>query len=102
MLKFCIKILLNRWDEIRFINFFNALKILKQNKELFNDYDFAKCSHINKLLVRKMAKEFKNNIDKNNSINIIIEKYAFLFDHSQKKYDFLIKTLFSKITNYSN
>ena len=49
-----------------------------------------------------MAKEFKNNIDKNNSINIIIEKYAFLFDHSQKKYDFLIKTLFSKITNYSN
>lgn len=30
-------ILMNRWDEIRYINFFDAMKILKQNKELFSD-----------------------------------------------------------------
>ena len=30
-------ILMNRWDEIRYINFFDAMKILKKNKELFSD-----------------------------------------------------------------
>ena len=30
-------ILMNRWDEIRYINFFDAMKILKQNKEIFSD-----------------------------------------------------------------
>ena len=35
LLKFCIKILLSRWDEIRFIIFFDALKIIKDNKNFF-------------------------------------------------------------------
>ena len=30
-------ILMNRWDEIRYINFFDAMKILKRNKEIFSD-----------------------------------------------------------------
>ena len=28
---------MNRWDEIRYINFFDAMKILKRNKEIFSD-----------------------------------------------------------------
>lgn len=58
LLKSCIKVLLNRWDEIRFINFFEVIKILKQSKELFREeYDFAKCWHNNKLFVKKMIKD---------------------------------------------
>ena len=39
LLKWCLEILQNRWDEIRFINFFDALKVLEQNK-LFFTIDF--------------------------------------------------------------
>ena len=35
LLKWCLQILPNRWDEIRFINFFNAIKVLEQNKSFF-------------------------------------------------------------------
>ena len=36
-LKWCLEILINRWDEIRYINFFNAIKIIKQNRFFFTD-----------------------------------------------------------------
>ena len=35
LLKWCFQILQNRWDEIRFINFFDAMKVLEQNKSVF-------------------------------------------------------------------
>ena len=35
LLKWCLQILQNRWDEIRFINFFDAMKVLEQNKSFF-------------------------------------------------------------------
>lgn len=39
LLNFCIKILMNRWDEFRNINFFDALKFVKNNKDLFKRTD---------------------------------------------------------------
>ena len=35
LLKWCLDILMNRWDEIRSINFWDAMKIVKDNKDLF-------------------------------------------------------------------
>ena len=36
-----MKILINRWDEIRYINFFDAIKDIKQNRAFFKN-DFLK------------------------------------------------------------
>ena len=41
LLKWCLKILINRWDEIRYINFFDAIKDIKQNRAFFKN-DFLK------------------------------------------------------------
>ena len=41
MLKWCLKILISRWDEIRYINFFDAIKDIKQNRAFFKN-DFLK------------------------------------------------------------
>ena len=49
-------------------------------------------------LLKKMIKDLK----KNNSISVIFDKYANLFEESPKKYDFLINFFLMKITNYSN
>lgn len=40
LLKFCIKIFLNSWDEIRFINFYDALKVVKCYKDFFKQCGF--------------------------------------------------------------
>ena len=93
LLKFCIKILLKRWDEIRFINFFDALKILTQYQELFNEYNFVQCWHKDRLVVKKMIKEFKNNIN-NNPPQIMIDKYDFLFEQSRKTKTFYVIQFF--------
>ena len=45
-----------------------------------------------------MIKDLK----KNNSISVIFDKYANLFEESPKKYDFLINFFLMKITNSSN
>ena len=37
LLKWCMDILMNRWGEIRSINFWDAMKIVKDNKDLFSE-----------------------------------------------------------------
>ena len=80
LLKFSIKILLNRWDEIRFINFFDALKIVKDYKGLFKEVNFVLCWHEQRYLVKKLIKEFRNNLD-NDPVELI-NKHDFLFNNS--------------------
>ena len=59
LLKFCIKILLNRWDKICFINFFDALKILKDNKDFFKTADILLHWRDKRTLVRDLIREHK-------------------------------------------
>ena len=35
LLRFCISILMDRWDEFRYINFFDAMKVIKNSSKLF-------------------------------------------------------------------
>ena len=35
LLRFCISILMNRWDEFRYINFFDAMKVIKNSSNLY-------------------------------------------------------------------
>ena len=34
-LRFCLQVLMNKWDEFRFISFQDALKIVKSNQKMF-------------------------------------------------------------------
>ena len=58
LLKFCIKILLNRWDEIRFIDFFDALKIIKDNKDFFKKADILLNWRENREIVKDILREY--------------------------------------------
>ena len=56
LLKWCLRILINRWEEIRCINFFDAIKIIKQNRFFFtNDFLID--------IGRKTNKKFKASLD---------------------------------------
>ena len=35
-LTWCLEILQNRWDDLKYIDFYDALKVMKENKKLFN------------------------------------------------------------------
>ena len=58
LLKFCIKILLNRSDEIRFIDFFDALKIIKDNKDFFKKADILLNWRENREIVKDILRKY--------------------------------------------
>ena len=59
LLRFCLKILINRWDEIRFLNFFDALKIIKDYKSFFITTNFVLYRYSKKDIVIDLIKENK-------------------------------------------
>ena len=59
LLRFCLKILINRWDEIRFLNFFEALKIIKDYKSFFITTNFVLHWYSKKDIVIDLIKENK-------------------------------------------
>ena len=54
-LTWCTEILILRWDYIKFIDFYSAMEVIKNNRELFNDsldFSFNK-DYIRQLISRK-------------------------------------------------
>ena len=55
-LKWCLKILQRRWDYVKYIDFYNALEVVKNNKQFFNDsleFSYWKKDYIQQLISRK-------------------------------------------------
>ena len=54
-LTWCIEILMLRWDDIQYIDFYSAIEVIKNNRKLFNDslrFSFNK-DYIRQLISRK-------------------------------------------------
>lgn len=96
LLKFCIKILLNRWDEIRFINFYDALKIVKDYKDFFKKTDILLHWRSKKKIVKDLIRENKV---KKNSVELINNKFSFLFYESIEIYSILTETIRLAVLN---
>ena len=97
MLKFCIKILLNKWDEIHFIDFFDALKVVRNYKDFFKNTDFVLHRHEKRHIAKNLIREYKNNLDKGPVQ--LIDKYYFLFDESIEIYTILKETITLNVIN---
>ena len=60
LLKWCLEILCNRWDEIRFINFFDAMKVIKQNRSFFGNDVLNRYWEQNEEKVKSIISFYKN------------------------------------------
>ena len=60
LLKWCLQILQYRWDEIRFINFFEAMKVIKQNKSFFTNDFYNRYWEENEKKVLSIISFYKN------------------------------------------
>lgn len=79
LLRFCISILMNRWDEFRYINFFDAMKVIKNSRKLFMT-SIVLDHRVNKK-IKKLIRLYKKN--KEDPMEAI-KKYRFLFEESIK------------------
>lgn len=79
LLRFCISILMNRWDEFRYINFFDAMKVIKNSRKLFMTSIVLDHRSIKK--IKKLIRLYKKN--KEDPMEAI-KKYRFLFEESIK------------------
>ena len=80
LLRFCLKILINRLDEIRFINFFDAIEMVKNCKSFFKMVDILEHRRLNRTLVKNFLREYKL---KNNADELInSDNYNFLLKYS--------------------
>ena len=57
-LRWCLEVLMNRWDYTRYIDFYDALEVVRDNRKLFNkslyfESDQRKKQRITELLCRK-------------------------------------------------
>ena len=57
--KWCLEILINRWDEIRHINFFDAIKIIKQSRFFFTNDFLNRYREGNKQKVQSIVRFYK-------------------------------------------
>ena len=78
LLKFCIKILLKRWDEIRFINFYDAFKVVRSYKDFFKRSDFLQHWREKRHIVKNLLREYRV---KKNALDLI-DRHHFLFEES--------------------
>ena len=95
--KFCIKILLNRWDEIRFIIFFDALKIIKDNKDFFKNADILQHWRENTETVKDIIREY--HLKKNAFDLVNDENYIFLFENVINQYNIIQETVRQLVVN---
>ena len=97
LLKFCITILLNKWDEIHFIDFFDVLKVVRNYKDFFKNTDFVLHWHEKRHIAKNLIREYKNNLDKDPVQ--LIDKYPFSFDESIEIYTILKETIRLNVIN---
>ena len=92
LLRFCLKMLINRWDEIRFINFFDALKLIKEHKNYFSTASFVLYWYDRNLIREGRVK--KDIADKS-----VLDKYQYLFYDSIDIYSIMIDQIRLLVTN---
>ena len=65
LLRFCLQILINRWDEIRFINFFGDVEMIKNCRGFLKMVDILEHWRLNRVIVKNLIREhkLKNNAD---------------------------------------
>ena len=80
LLRFCISILINRWDEFRYINFFDAVKVIRNSKNLFATSIVLDHWVDNKKKAEKLMKIAKTTKEPMKAIN----KYRYIFEESIK------------------
>ena len=98
LLRFCISILMNRWDEFRYINFFDPMKVIKHSIKLFMTSIVLDHWVDNKKKVKKLIRLYKKNKeDPMEAIN----KYRFLFEESIKINSILKEHIRSLVINTS-
>ena len=87
LLKWCLEILQNRWEEIRFINFFDAMKVIKQNKSFFTNDFYHRYWEENEKNVLSIISFYKNTdeplqaIYENKELFDIFNYYILLIKH---------------------
>ena len=81
LLRFCISILMNRWDEFRYINFFDAMKVIKNSSKLFNSSIVLDHWTSKRKLVKRLIRLYRKNKD---DPMIAINRYKHLFEGSIK------------------
>ena len=59
LLRFCVSILMNRLDEFRFINFFDAMKVIRNSRKLFTTSTVLDHWVNNKKRVKKLIRLYK-------------------------------------------
>ena len=80
LLRFCVSILMNRWDEFRYINFFDVMKVIRNSSKLFTISIVLDHWVDNKKKVKKLIKITKTTKEPLKAIT----KYRHLFDESIK------------------
>ena len=76
LLRFCIDILMKKWDEFRFINFFDPMKIIKNNEKMFKTSIVLNHYTDNRKLLKKIVRQSR--IEKNHYELIRKHKDSFI------------------------
>lgn len=63
LLRWCVDILKSRWDETKYISFWDALKVVRDNKDIFSREIVTNYWHKNKLNVKRMVELYKDTND---------------------------------------
>lgn len=79
---------MSRWDETKYISFWDALKVVRDNKDIFSREIVTNYWHKNKLNVKRMVElykdmndsifafsEYKKLFSVSNNINIMLKSY---------------------------
>ena len=93
LLRFCISILMNRWDKFRYINFFDAMQVIKNTSKLFKTSQVLDHWTSKKKLVKKLIRLCRKYKD---DPMIAINKYRYLFEESIK-INTIIKDLYDRL-----
>ena len=59
LLRFCVSILMSRWDEFRYINFFDAMKVIRNRRKLVTTSTVLDHWVNNKKRVKKLISLYK-------------------------------------------
>ena len=96
LLRFCISILMNRWDEFRYISFFDAMKVIKNSSKLFKTSIVLDHWVSKKKLVKKLIRLYRKNRD---DPMIAIDNYKHLFEKSIKINTIIKNHIWSLVVN---
>lgn len=75
--RFCLQVLMNKWDEFRFFSIENALKIVKSNKKLLQTSIVLDHYSDNQKLLKKITRQCRT---ENNAYDLILEHRSFFFE----------------------